>query len=165
MREKKKLPTERELQKKLDEMSFSDKARLGYKVLFSPVDKHGWGRLLNISSSEIDGMSDDEIRELQKFLYIRVNQDVGEKAIYRAMNKEENGWTDKEFEDFWDSKCQERLTMIHKESHDIENNATQRANNSTDKRDPPIMTFFLGFLSGLLLIKFISLLFTIIGLL
>lgn len=38
-----------------------------------------------------------------EFLYVHIKSYVGEKAIQRHLMKKDRGWTDQQFEDWWDS--------------------------------------------------------------
>lgn len=144
----------------IDRLPHSEQVKIGHAL-----NHYHWLNDLPGKPEGWEEMDNEEQHLWVTMIYQYIAVTVGDKALLRYFHTTELGKTDREFEDWWDSHHEAQLTMVYKKSCNIENNATQRANNSTDKRDPPIVMFFLGFFSGVLLIEFISLIFKIIGLL
>ncbi len=163
MKAKKKLPDEQELSEIIDKaqrMPFAQRVKIVHHL-----NCYEWIDELPGKPEGFEEMSFDEKVAWVSPIYRYMSGLIGDKAVLRYFHTTELGKTDQEFEDWWDSMRHDPLTMLKKENYNIENYATQRTNNSADKRNPPIVLFFFGFLVGSILVDFLILLFKIVGIL
>ena len=102
-------------------------------------------------------MSFEEKREWIDPALETINIKVGQKAISRYSATVENGMTDKEFEDWWDSRfkkdLQELLDEIYKNDHEGSAGDTKR--NDRNGFVLTICSFVFGFITAFLIFGFI----------
>ncbi|MBE6685749.1 MAG: hypothetical protein E7591_00780 [Ruminococcaceae bacterium] len=105
-----------------------------------------------------DGMSDDEKYDWTAPIIKMIKVIIGEKAIARYRMTNEDGMTDREFEDWWDSNAnkelQELLDEIYKNDYEGCTGDTKR-NNSNDFI-LTICSFVFGVITAFLIFILIS---------
>ncbi len=163
MEKKEKLPTEQELLEiidKVERLPFAQRVKITHHL-----NSYKWIDELPGKPEGFEKMSIDEKAAWVSPICQYMSKLIGDKALLRYFHITELGRTDQEFEDWWDSMRHDPLTMFKQENYNIENYATQRANDGTDKRNPPIVPFFFGFLVGSVFVELLILFFKIVGIL
>ncbi len=163
MKKRKKPPTEQELSEIIDRaqrMPFKQRVKIAHHL-----NRYEWIDELPGKPESFEEMNFEEKDAWISPIYQYMSGLIGDKALLRYFHTTELGRTDQEFEDWWDSMHHDSLSMFKQKNHNIEDYSAQRANNGTNKRNPQIMPFLIGYFIGSIVGELTVLFLDIIGVL